>query len=270
MLVGEVPDYKTATIEELREFVSANRPAFERVRQGLTKQCRLPAVYSPGHFPQSLDVSTANRKLARALTAAGWLAELENKPGDAAATYLKAIKMGARLSHGAVMWDALIATACEGEAENALELGMAVLDAEQLRKLIAELDKVGAELEPSDQILKHENMWARAQLRSIQGFKSYVGEVVDTRSLNPAYGAQQSFLRTYNARRQRELKLKARLAARAFELEKGRKPTGWPDLVPVYLQSVPLDPGTTNQLSFLSLTATNNAGEGLPILKWSP
>ena len=33
-------------------------------------------------------------------------------------------------------------------------------------------------------------------------------------------------------------------AARLFELEKGRRPTGYADLVPAYLPAAPLDPTT--------------------------
>jgi len=255
MVQGKVPDWKTGSVEELREFVSANRAALDRGRLGLTKQCRVPVEYSTtwlaGHTKQIM----ATRQLVHALCAEGKLAGLEKGPGSAAASYLMAINIGAKLARGGVMIDGLIATACEGEGEMRLESELETLDIEQSRKLIAELEEVQAEQATSAQIIKQEKMWTSGALRSIKGFKMYVGEVVETHSLNTTENEQKRFVAEYDARLKWAGQWQAKLAAHAYSLEKGHVPASWSDLVPAYLESVPnvpFGPGDTNRLSFSS------------------
>jgi hypothetical protein len=253
MLKGEVPGEKTGTLEECRQFVSANREALARGRLGLAKECRVPTEYSSTWLQRHLNQIMATRKLGHAFCVEGELAMLEKRPGDAASNYLTVIKMGARLGHGGLMIDGLIATACEEEGAIFLEPEVGTLDIEQSRKLIAELEKVESEQEPSAQIIKHEKKWVRAVLRSFDGIKMFVSEAAATRSLNPAQTEQKNFLARYEARLQWALQLKAKLAARAYALEQGRLSASWNDLVPAYLKSVPnvpFGPGDTNRLSF--------------------
>jgi len=255
MLKGNVPDEKTGTLEECREFVSANREALARGRLGLTRECRVPTEYSSTWLQSHLNQIMATRQLGHAFCVEGELAELEKRPVDAASSYLTAIKMGAMLAHGGVMIDGLIATACEGEGEIFLEREVRTLNIEQSRKLITELEKVESEQEPSAQIIKHEKRWVMGTLRSIGGIKTFVSESVATRSLKPGDAMQKVFSAEYGTRLQWTLQLKAKLAAHAYSLEKGRLPTSWNDLVPAYLKSVPnvpFRPGDTNRLSFKS------------------
>ena len=44
--------------------------------------------------------------------------------------------------------------------------------------------------------------------------------------------------------------LLAKYAARAYELEKGKRPESWNDLVPVYLKAIPKDPSSGANLNF--------------------
>ena len=255
MLKGEVPDEKAGTLEECREFVSANRPALDRGRLGLTRECRVPTEFSStwleGHIRQIM----ATRKLGHAFCVEGELAKLEKRPTDAAACHLDAIKMGAMLAHGGLMIDGLIATACEGEGEMFLEPEIETLNIDQSRKLITELEKVQSQQECPTEIIKHEKMWMRSALRNIEGIKMFVRESATARSLNPGEADQKLFLTEYDARLQWTLQLQAKLAAHSYALEQGHLPTNWNEVVPAYLKSVPsvpFGPSDTNRLNFKS------------------
>ena len=255
MLKGNVPDEETGTLEECREFVSANREALEQGRLGLTKECRVPTEYSRTWLQAHMSQITATRKLARAFCVEGELADLEKRPGDAASSYLTAIKMGAMLAHGGLTVDGLIAITCEAEGEMFFEREIQTLNIQQSRKLIAELEKVESEQEPSTQLKKHEKGWVRGAWSGFDGIRMFISRAVATRSLNLIGTPQKDHLAQYEAGLQWELQLKAKLAAHAYSLEKGRLPTSWNDLVPGYLKSVPsvpFGPGDTNRLSFKS------------------
>jgi hypothetical protein len=253
MITVEVPDDSTAMEHECREFVSTNRGALARGLLSLTKACRVPTEFSNAWISRHTTQTLATRKLARAFCAEGNLAKVERRTSDAAENYLAAIKMGAALAHGGVMIDGLVATACEGEGLRFLDLELPKLDAGQRRTLIAELEKVETEHEPAAEIIKHEKMWARGVLREPGGIQAYFHEVVEQHTLRPDAAAQNKFVPFYEARLQKEVQLKAKLAARAFALEKGRSPSTWSDLVPAYLKSVPdvpFSPTDTNRLDF--------------------
>jgi hypothetical protein len=255
MVKGDAPDEKAGSLEECRAFVSANRAALDRGRLGLAKQCRVPTQYSNTWPQDHLEQLLATKKLARAFCVEAELAKWEKRPADATASYLNAIKMGAVLAHGGVMIDGLIASACEGEGVIMLAPEVENLDIEQSRNLIAELEKVEAEHEPSAQIIKHERKWMMGLLRSFDGIKTFVSACSAARSLNPSKTAQKNFLVEYDARMHRALQLQAKIAAHAYALEKGRLPTKWNEVVPAYLKSVPnvpFGPSDTNRLNFTS------------------
>jgi hypothetical protein len=167
MIKGKIPDWKEASAEELRGFVSTNRGALDRGLLGLNKRCRVPTEDPTTWIQRHQSQLMAAKLLARAFFTEGKLAELEKRPGAAATSYLSAIKMGAVLAHGGVIIDGLVATACEGAGEQGLESELETLDIKQSRALITELEKVEAEQEPSAQILKQEKRWMMGELRSV-------------------------------------------------------------------------------------------------------
>jgi hypothetical protein len=143
--------------------------------------------------------------------------------------------------------------ACEGEGLTFLDLELPKLDAGQCRTLIAELEKVETEHEPVAEIINHEKMWARGALREPGGIQAYFHAMVEQQTLTPDAAAQNKFVPFYEARLQKKVQLKAKLAARAYALEKGHPPSTWSDVVPAYLKSVPdvpFGPTNTNRLDF--------------------
>jgi hypothetical protein len=246
MVSDELPDLKTATVEALAGFVVRNRAALDRARLGLTRQCRVPTEYSLDYLDRHDDYDlSAARRIAGVLGAEGRLAELENHAAEAATNYLTVMKLGVELDRGGVLIDALVAIACESLGTKLLANEVPKLTAEQSHALARNVEDLEATREPMEKIVEHEHAFRRSGLN---GIRNMIGSVVLRRRLR--VNEQQVVSRYYQNCRP-SLELQGKLAAHAFELEKGRPATGWNDLVPAYLKRIPFDPGTTNQLPFV-------------------
>jgi hypothetical protein len=256
MVTNIIPDKDSGTLTEFRAFVSSSRPALERGRLGLTKECRVPTEYSI-KWVANHDLCMATEKLAGTFCAEGILAKMEGRPSDAAGCFMDAIKLGSVVARGGLEIDALIATDCERQGESMFESIITNLDLEQSRKYMAALDKVEGEHEPPDEIMDRENRLLRAQLRSINGIKSFAYMCIERRSLNWRAKMRRDFLKVCNRRLEREQQTKGKLAIHSFKLEKGRYPTNWDELVRSDLKGVPDKPFTewiTNRLKYTSDT----------------
>ena len=95
-----------------REFSGVMAEALKLARTGLSRACRVPLDYSPTNETHFSNLATLKR-LALALAAEGRLAELENRPADAAAAYLATIRLGQAVCRGGVT----DATTAGGEKE---------------------------------------------------------------------------------------------------------------------------------------------------------
>jgi hypothetical protein len=245
MMSGEPPDFKTATVAEGRAFLSANKAGLERGRLGLTRQCRVPVEYSDAWEQLHITQVVAIERLVLGFRIAGELAQLEHRPADAASNYLVAVKIGVRVIHGGDIIDSMDGMACEGVGEEHLMKLIPELDAQQSRYVIHELQQVQAERDSWDQIVDDENRWALARRKGITALPMYVIAKIEGRS------TRERISRRYANQLQWTSQLIAKLATRAYTLEKGQPPPRWSDLVPSYLESVPnvpFSPGDTNQL----------------------
>jgi hypothetical protein len=244
---GMLRDFPTnESAENLRRFISNNRAALDRAHLGLTRSCRIPRATSPnaqGYWGRRLDDLSSVKKVALALVAKGNLAEMEGKPMEAAEDYVGGVKLGMDVVHGGVVIDALVAAACEAMGTAGLKTIVPKLDGAQSREILEELQKLEASRETKQDILKHEEMFARRTA----GFRYVFYELI--KIINPAYNTSlNTALAKYDAQLRRTKGLEWMLALRAFELEKGRKAQGWGDLVPDYLKETPKDPGTDKVL----------------------
>ena len=252
-LIGKVPDSESASIEECRDYIATNQLALDRGRLGLTRSCRIPAVSSLVWARHHVEDIMATKSLVGAFCLEGDVAKRENRPDKAAASYLTAIKVGTMSARGGVMIDGLVATACQAMGVRRLDSEMGSLSAEECRKLIAGLEEVETEQEPAAAIMTSERRWLISQLVTVDGFKEYLKEVADAKSLRPEKAIRARFVSQYEARSQWVPQLKAKLAVRAYFLEKGRWPAAWGDLVPGYLKQDPkvsFPPSDTNAISF--------------------
>jgi hypothetical protein len=179
--------------------------------------------------------------LALALVAEGKLAELENRSGDAARIYLDTIRFAHESVRGGLHIDGLVGMACEAIGITPLETLSTTLDAKQCRELLPTLELIDANREPFAEVMKQEKTWSRRAFGWRGRMQVLVLRIFRRDLLKPA---QQKFEAKFQAADTRRRRLLVNLASRAYELEKGKRPTTIGELVPDYLKAIPPDPVT--------------------------
>jgi len=227
----EPGDYSKLSTEELRTTLAKDAEALRLVSMGLDRECRVPLGYSLTNAMLRY-VYTQFAALAQALVAEGKLAELANRPGDAARPYLATIRLGQEIVRGGVVIDSLMGSSIEETGLGPLEKLFLKLDAKQCRELAAALETADSKREPPEAILHQEKIWERRTF----GWKGQLQVLMDFKSRHRVGHTKTTQTRT------RQLMID--LATRAYELEHGSRPKSLAELVPVYLKIAPRDPFT--------------------------
>jgi len=242
MVTDDSSDYGTMSEEELRAFVKKNAEALKLARVGLGRECRVPLDYSATNATHLGDLA-ALKRLAQTFTVEGRLAEMENRPGDAAESYLGTVRLGHAITGGGVMIDALVSVAIEALGMEHLEKLTPNLDAKQCREVASALETAESGREPVETILKQEHAWQRRTF----GFERPIDWLLHFRG---EHEVEQRCASKVQRQQTRTRVLLIQLAARAYELEKGERPKGLADLVPGYLKSIPRDPLTGTNMAY--------------------
>lgn len=242
MVTDTASDYGTMSEEELRAFVKKNAEALKLVRTGLGRECRVPLDYSATNTAVLGNLAVIKR-LAQAMTAEGRLAEMENRPADAAAAYLAVMRLGVASSHGGLIINSLVSIAIDTIGAVRMEKLVTNLDAKQCREAAAALESCEAQREPTDTIMRQERAWARR----VYGLKGQLARLLMFKSLKQSEG---KWVAKAKAQQTRTRLLLVQLAARAYELEKGQRPKSLADLVPVYLKTIPQNPLTGTNMAY--------------------
>ena len=93
--------------------MAKNSDALQAARTSLQEDCAVPIQSSESYMSRHLSELADYKRLAQAFVAEGRLAEMENRPGDAAKSYLDAIRLGNKSDHGGILIDELVSTAIE-------------------------------------------------------------------------------------------------------------------------------------------------------------
>jgi hypothetical protein len=235
-------DYHSMTEPELREFITQNGQALKLLRSGLARECRVPIDFSSNYFSLHGPELSSNKSLGRILAAEGRLAELENHFGDAARSYVEAIRFGQESARGGFLIDKLVGIALESIGLTPLEKLSQSLDAKQCRQTIQALETIEAKEEPLQEVFKKE-----AGLVDHASFTQRLAAIVAFKSVQ---SIQQKCQQKVNAAKKRTGLLMLDLATRAFELENGKRPQNPAALIPAYLKSIPQDPDTGTNLVY--------------------
>jgi hypothetical protein len=243
-ITGNPGDYPQMNAAQLRELTAKNAEALQRLHAGLTNQCQVPLQFSETYMSSHLNDLAGFKRLAQLLAAEGKLAEMEGRPADAAKSYVDAIRLGSESARGGVIIDQLVGTAIEAIGIAGLQKIVDQLDTKTCRETAATLETLDARSQSWNEVMQQERGWSR---RAYPGMRHELVRVMSRHSLNKAFQkAEQKF-------DQQELKtrqLTVALAARAYELEKGKPPATLTDLVPDYLKAVPQDPVTGTNLVY--------------------
>jgi hypothetical protein len=182
------------------------------------------------------------KNLAFLFAAEGRLAEIEQRPADAAKSYLDAIRLGQESARGGVTIDLMMGVACENLGLSKLQRLAGELDAPSTHETIRGLSELETNRPPIEAVISREKQW----LRKVATIRERIWTIWSAPFLDPMTIARM------NATLRAERLLLLDLAARAYELELGRKPERAEQLVPNFLRSVPKDPESGTNLTLFT------------------
>jgi hypothetical protein len=243
MIQGEVWDYDGASLEKLRGIVATNAEALALARTALTNQCGVPfQIFTQAAATNHLQDVIGFGNLARAFVCEGKLSEKGGHFGDAVKSYLDTVRFGNQLAHGGMVIDQLIGATAWSAGETELQGMVTNLDATTCRVTAATLQTLATDRQSWAAALQQQE----AGSRRVLGWRSEWLKLIH-------YQERQKYLKqskdSLDQIQQQENRLMVDLAARAYQLEKGKPPTSAADLVPEYLKSIPQDPVTGGNLN---------------------
>ncbi len=238
---------KKISTERLAEEMVGNRAALEELRRALQVPGVVPVRMSESWF----DVHTTelmNLKAAAVVMDAD--AELRSRRGDTNGALLSALdglRLGQAVQRGGVLIDFLVGSACEAIAVRRLTNLMAGLGVEDCKQALLALQEHEARRDSLEAVQKREKEWSRRTF----GVLKRIEMAIRSRSLRPDKNLDflmPNVVKDYNSRTREVRLVLLRMAARAQTLERGIAPAKAADLVPAYLQRLPLDPETGKPL----------------------
>ena len=109
-LLGNVDDFPTLDQDSFAALVSTNAEPLRLLRLGLTRQCVMP---TDSALTNNYNLLPGLRRLAQLLAAEGRLREMENRPAEAAQSYVDALRYGNEMSRGGFLINRLLGITCE-------------------------------------------------------------------------------------------------------------------------------------------------------------
>ncbi len=244
MLADDTGDFNETNAAQVRKIVSINAAALSLARAELSNQCRVPVQYSEFFNSNHVRDLAPIKFLARAFIAEGRLADMENRPADAAKSYLDTIHLANEAARGGLLIDGLVGIAIENIGMDHLQRLVPHLDAAACRETAVSLATLDFQAQSWIDLMQQENTWSYAAFR---GWRYELARLETGKSINAAIASSK---RKIDAQEQRTRQLIIALATRAYELDKGHPPASAADLVPDYLKAVPQDPVTGTNLVY--------------------
>jgi len=244
MVRGDVGNYDEMGQAELRAMAQTNSAAIRLARTGWQNECRVSTQFSESYMASHLNELAALKRLSQAWVIEARLVQTENHSADAAGNYLEIIHLGNESVRGGIIMDQLVGTAIEAIGTANLQRLLPQLKANSCRETAATLETLDSQRQTWDQVMQQERDWSR---RTFRGTRYELARLMTRKSLDKAIAkAEQRFKEQQSKTR----RLTIDLAARAYELDKGRPPANLAVLVPDYLKNVPQDPLTGTNMVY--------------------
>ena len=244
MVSSNTFDYERMNQPQLARLVSQNAAALSVARTGLFHECAVPVEFSTNYIDAHLDQLSDLKRLAEAFMAEGALAKAESHPDDVVHSDLNAIQLADDASRGGVLLDQLVGTAIEGMGTRQMAGILPQLDAATCRQAAKRLEALDAQRQTWAQVMQQEHNWSR---RAFPGLRYELARILTHRIMDQAIQKPEG---RFNAQVWKTRQLMIALAARAYELDKGKAPASIGDLAPDYLKAIPQDPATGTNLVF--------------------
>lgn len=238
-------DFRKMNREQLQALVASNSAALQSIRSNLNGPIQVPLDYSINYSTKALTDLSGFKRIATAYLAESQLAQVENRPADAANSCLDTIRLGVKCSRGGLLIHALVGMAVESMGTSELAKFADNLDQKTCKNAAKELEGIEAQKQTWDEILKQEHYWSS---RTFPGARYLVVRLFTSRSTRATEARAEQKFKTDQANTR---KLMIHLAARAYSLENGHPPASIADLVPNYLNTIPLDPFLGTNMTYL-------------------
>ena len=215
--------------------------AYDLVTSSLQKPCDVSVDYTGTVDMLNTDEFVSFRYLARALAAKGRLAELADRPSDAANLYQQTIQLGYSVRRGGLLIHALVGCGCTGHGTAPLFDIRHKLPADQLQQHVRQLTQLDAHDEPYGDFEQRDRVWMQRATGWHDHLAFILSECIDwsfdfgfydPEDTPLVYSTQQAVIRL----------LLCELALAQFHQENARWPATLDELVPKYLPAIPVDP----------------------------
>jgi hypothetical protein len=236
---------RTLPAHDLQAYLSANSPSLELVREGLRHMSHTHMDYDATYIARSMTNLGALKRLGVLLAGEGCLAELEGKPAAALESYFDGMRLGQECSRGGVVMERLMGLAIEFISLRELRVMVPKLDVLATRRCLERLLQLDGSHDSPTVNLAAEDEWISRAFPLYQRVITRIAPVTrkDMRDTRDRFSNK---VESTQAERRRAI---VEAAARLFELEKGRRPKSYTDLVPAYLKVIPLDPTTGKEIA---------------------
>jgi len=228
----------------LQALISTNAETLRLIRLGLSRNCSVHTDLVMTNIGGELNDLAGSKRLAQLLVQEGRLAEMEGRFADAAQSYVDTIHFGNEISRGGFMINRLVGVACEAIGDTPLSKLVPKLKPDEARRVIVELEKIESAGITWEEVRRNENRFARYQLS--KGFNPITFVMTRWESWQARQRAEMRHKRIVAHLRL----LIAELALRCYQSDKARAPTSLEQLVPGYLQRVPVDPFRDNPMIY--------------------
>jgi hypothetical protein len=235
--VTECDDYRKLDLDSLKSFVADNAAALTLVRTGLLHESCVVLDYEHGGT-NILDGLPELKKLGTAFCAEVRLAELTGHPEDALRSCVDLLRFSDQCSRGGPLIHGMVGWAIESLAAGKLEELLPLWDATICRTASSALENFDTHRQTTSQFVQNESDWRK------QTFPGLRHRWQDLLTIQSRWALDGSIAEKNSKRVKATRQLLFRFAARAYELEQGKRPIKATDLVPTYLKAVPSDPAT--------------------------
>ena len=224
----------------LRALMSTNAEALRLLRVGLTRQCSVPTESVVTNFSEMMYDLRNMRRLAGLLVQEGRLKEMENRPADAALSYVALVQFGNETSKGGVIENRTTGIYCEDLGYFPLANLVSKLDCDQARPVLHALRRIEISRVTWDEVRRNDRRFVRHEFAHATSPLAWLKGLREIRQLEVYH--KQSLSRVSL--------LTAELALRCYRSEQKNVPVRLDDLVPKYLARVPEDPFTGKPLIY--------------------
>ncbi|MDB6124833.1 MAG: hypothetical protein JWQ71_3826 [Pedosphaera sp.] len=245
-VTGDIANFEKLDQDGLHALILTNAEPLRQLRLGLTHSCSVPTESWATNSTAMMNELPNQKKLARLLLAEGRLAELENRPADAARSYLDAMRLGNEISRGGFIINRLVGLADGWIGITPLLTLAPKLKCDQATPLIAELEKLDADTVTWNEVLQNENFLVRHELRKTSNPIMWITAWWQSRPAKKK-GEEKHKLLTARLRL-----LTTELALRCYQSQQGHGPERLDQLIPKHLKRVPLDPFSDKPLVYRS------------------